>query len=96
MTTLEEIIATAAKAGRVCPQPDEWHRLWELLPNRRKKGLGWEPSLPLILAAWDHTSDAEKRERFHLHLRWAKEHGSLGEVASFIASLKPEEWHTAN
>jgi hypothetical protein len=70
--------------------------MWELLPNRRRKGLGWEPSAPLILAAWDHTSDAEKRERFHYHLRWADEHGALAEVATFITSLKPEEWHTEN
>jgi len=94
MTTVEEIMDAATKAGRVCPQPGEWHRLWELLPDRRRKGAGWNPSLPLILAAWNNTSDAEKRDRFHLHLRWAQEHNALAQITDFITNLKPEDWHT--
>ena len=94
MTTLEEIMAEATKDGRVCLLPDLWNQLWKLLPNRRRQGGGWEPPLPLILGAWGHTSDSEKRKRFHLHLRWASEHGALDTVASLISNLKPKDWHT--
>lgn len=94
--TLEEVIAEASKDGRVCPQPAVWNRLWEVLPDRRRQGGGWEPPLPLILGAWWYSSDAAKQERFHLHIRWAQEHGALDTVARLLASLKPEDWHTEN
>jgi len=48
-----------------------------LLTNRRGVGVGWEPSLPLILAAWWEASDKDKRTRVHSHLRWASDHGAL-------------------
>jgi hypothetical protein len=65
-----------------------------MLPDRRQVGAGWEPPLPLILAAWGHTTDDEKRERFREHLRWAHERGAFGEIEQFITSLKPNDWHT--
>ena len=68
---LEELLAFSQAERRVCPQPQRWNELWELLPERKRAGAGWEPSLPLILGAWWYTSDAEKRERFLSHIRWA-------------------------
>jgi hypothetical protein len=94
MTTLEELIAEASKNGRVCLLPIPWNRLWQLLPNRRRVGVGWEPPLPLILAAWWESSDNNKRERFHFHLRWASEHGAIDSVADLLSNMKPEDWHT--
>jgi hypothetical protein len=94
LTTIEELIADASKDGRVCPQPKAWNCLWELLPDRRRIGVGWEPPLPLILAAWSNSSDDSKRERFHLHLRWADKHGAIDTVASLLSKMKPEDWHT--
>ena len=47
---------------------------------------------PLILAAWWHTSDEEKRERLALHLRSASDQGKLSEVAAFLVSLPSDEW----
>jgi hypothetical protein len=92
--TLHDVLAEASKDGRVCPQPKVWSRLWELLPERRRVGVGWEPPLPLILAAWWEASDSEKRSRFHSHLWWASEHGAIEPVAHLLSSLKPEDWHT--
>jgi hypothetical protein len=92
MKTPDDIIAATIEAGRVCPQPDSWNALWNLLPNRRRVGNGWEPSLPLILAAWDYCSDSEKRERFLIHLRWAESHGVMELVANFLDTLKPSDW----
>jgi hypothetical protein len=94
MSTLADLMAEACKEGRVCPQPMVWNRLWELLPERRRGGVGWEPPLPLILAAWWGASDGEKRNRFHSHLRWASEHGAIESVATLISNMEPDDWHT--
>jgi hypothetical protein len=92
--TFDELIAEAGRDSRVCLQPQAWNRLWEMLPDRRQVGAGWEPPLPLILAAWWHTSNDEKRERFRDHLRWAHDHSAFDKIEQFISSLKPDDWHT--
>ena len=95
MKSPEDIVAAAAEEGRVCPQPGLWNDLWQMLPDRRQVGAGWEPALPLILAAWDLTSDAAKRERFLLHLRWAEARGAMQSVIIFLDSLRPDQWYTS-
>ena len=94
MKTLEKLMAEATKDRRVCPQPTAWNRLWELLPNRRRVGVGWQPPLPLILAALWEASDSDKRNRFHSYLRWASDHGAIEPVANLLSNMKPEDWHT--
>jgi hypothetical protein len=66
MTALADLMTEASKDGRVCPQPMIWDQLWELLPDRHRVGAGWEPPLPLILAACWEASDSDKRSRFPL------------------------------
>ena len=63
-----------------------------MLPERKQIGAGWNPPLPLILAAWSAASDAQKRERFAAHLQWADEHGATNEIIAFLESLSPEDW----
>jgi hypothetical protein len=45
---LENLIVFLNENGRIFPQPDKWDKLWKMLPDRKQKGNGWEPSLPLI------------------------------------------------
>ena len=52
--------------------PRDWHRLYEMLKDKQQNSAGgWEPSLPLILAAWHVTMPIEKQLRFKEHIRWA-------------------------
>ena len=46
------------------------------------------------LGRWWEASDSDKRDRFHLHLRWASERGAIEPVANLLSSMKPEDWHT--
>jgi type III restriction enzyme len=89
----DRILADCREAGRVCPQPSIWNRVWELLPDRMRVNGDWLPSAPLILAAWSETSDAEKRSRFEYHLDWAHRHGAIDAVAKLLADMKPSDWH---
>lgn len=89
---LARLLSFAKENGRVCPKPIKWNELWEMLPERRRAGAGWEPPLPLILAAWWDCSAKEKQDRLELHLRYAAEHGALKNIEQFLYSLKPDEW----
>jgi hypothetical protein len=78
---------------RVCPQPGPWQALWEMLPERRQNGTGWEPPVPLILGAWHYASNLEKMLRLSAHIEWADKHGMLLDVAAFLHSLTETDWH---
>jgi len=77
----------------VCPQPQQWQQLYELLPNSRRKGLGWEPLLPLILAAWWDTPEISKMQRLQGDIEWAAAHGYLDPIAAFLLNLSEEQWY---
>ena len=63
-----------------------------MLPDRRLEAEGWEPSLPLILAAWWDLRGA-KMMRLEEHIRWAEQHGALEDVAAFLRGLREEDWY---
>jgi hypothetical protein len=77
---------------RVCPH--KWVELYEMLPNtkRNNKG-GWDPSLPLILAAWFTTSNLMKILRLREHIEWADQHNAIDIVDEFLRSLPEDGWH---
>lgn len=90
--TLDELLEFCTDENRVCPLPRYWHKLWEMLPNRKPCGVGWEPPLPLILEAWE-TSDSAKRARLKVHLEWASSNGVLGEAANLLLALSDDDWY---
>lgn len=93
MTNLDEVLAEVQKNQRVCPQPRKWQQLFDMLPDKQRKGAGWEPALPLILAAlWD-TPDMSKMVRLREHIEWAASHGYLEEVSLFLRELPEDQWH---
>lgn len=90
---VDTLIAYCRANSRVCPQPAPWADLWELLPERRRVDGVWEPSLPLILAAWHSSTNLEKMVRLDEHIRWACEHGAILECGVFLRALSEEDWH---
>jgi hypothetical protein len=73
-----------------------WNQLWELLPDRKRVGLGWQPPLPLILAAWWETTDQDKQQRLLKHIHWAYDHGVLEKINQYLRSLSENQWHHLN
>jgi len=78
--------------SRVCPQPQRWNQLWEMLPEHRQVGVGWQPTLPLILAAWWDTPALQKMLRLEEHIRYAGAHGLLPQVDRFLRELPEQDW----
>ena len=74
--------------------PKDWNKLYSLLKYKRQKPSGgWEPSLPLILAAWDVTMPIEKQLRFKEHILWAADNGQAEEIVTYLQSLTEDEWY---
>jgi hypothetical protein len=91
--TTATLIAYSRMDNRICPLPPLWNELWEMLPQRRRLGNGWEPPAPLILAAWNYASNLEKMLRVAEHIEWAEQHGCLAEISTFLRGLPESEWH---
>lgn len=93
MATLEEVLVQIQMSNRVCPLPQQWQQLYEMLPNKRRTGAGWDPSLPLILAAWDDTPALSTMLRLREHIEWAATHNCIDEIHSFLDALPEKQWH---
>lgn len=89
---LDDLLEYVQRHGRVCPMPQRWSELWEMLPERTRVGLGREPSPPLILAAWWDTPALLKMARLQEHIRYAETHGVLADVDRFLRGLPENEW----
>jgi len=94
---LNALLEYVKSDGRVCPMPDYWNELWQMLPDRKQKSSGgWEPALPLILATWWDTPALTKMIRLVEHINYATNAGILNDVDKFLRNLKPEQWAYGN
>jgi hypothetical protein len=93
---LDDLIKFVQDGGKVCPMPQKWNELWEILPNRERVGAGWKPSLPLILAAWWEATPEQKRQRLMTHITYAVEQGVFNEVDQYLRQLQPQDWAYGN
>ncbi len=74
--------------------PKNWEKFYQMLSNKRQLPSGaWEPSLPLILAAWHETSPLDKQLRFREHVEWAYQQGQMVEIDAYLRSLSEEDWY---
>jgi hypothetical protein len=90
---LKKLLKFVTSEGRILPSTNLWNQLWEMLPNRKRlPNGGWEPPLPLILAAWHTTSHLSKINRLREHLEYANQNHVLDEVDKFLRSLELENW----
>ena len=90
--TFESLWAFCTENRRVIPR--DWNKCYQLLANKRRKPAGgWEPSLPLILAAWDVTMPIEKQLRFKEHIEWARDQGQLAQIGKYLRSLDESDWY---
>lgn len=92
----ETLVSYCSENDRICPAPQIWNKLYGKLPNKVRVGSGWNPSLPLILAAWYETSDEDKAARFMEHLAWARDNNYLDEFDRLVRKINEEDWHHIN
>ena len=90
---INDILTYCQQNGRVCPQPQRWQQLYELLPERRQVGAGFVPAAPLILGGWWHSTDHDKRMRLQAHIEWASQHQALERISQFLRALQESDWY---
>jgi hypothetical protein len=91
--TVESLVTYCRENDRVCPLPPLWNRLWEMLPDRSRIGVDWQPPPPLILAAWHHTPAMLKMLRLADHIEWAAKHEALEPIGKFLRELPEQDWY---
>lgn len=91
-TCLEDLLAYVQVDDRICPNPQEWLAMYELLPARRHGDASY-PGLPLILGGWWDSSNAQKRQRLIAQIRYAGREGVLDAVDRYLRSLPDSAWH---
>ena len=91
--TVVEVMVEARRNNRVCPTPARWQELYEMLPDKKRSGAGWEPPAPLVDAAWTGTPSIPKRMVFREHIEWAASHDFLQQVFTFMKKLPESDWH---
>ena len=97
MATLTDVLTEIERNGRVCPQPQKWNELYRLVPANPSAGTQSRLALPLILAAWWHTTPDEKRQRLREHVEWAAANHSIDRIHGFLVSLTEDDWvHTSD
>ena len=89
----DALLAYCKENGRFCPQPQQWNRLWEMLPERKQKSSGgFHPPLPLILAAWDYATGLVKMLRVRDHIEYADSHCVIDDVDTYLRGLTEAQW----
>lgn len=91
---MTDTLATLIPRDAVCPMPQIWNRLWAIIAEGRSAHDPESPPAPLILAAWHHSTDADKRARFQLHLQWARDHDLIDAVRDLLIATTPKDWFT--
>jgi hypothetical protein len=95
MTTtdsFESLWAFCTANDRVVPK--HWDKFYKRLSNTRQlPSGGWEPALPLILAAWHETTPIEKQLRFKEQIEWANIQGQIEEIGIYLRHLGEHDWY---
>lgn len=91
-SAMEELMLEARRNNRVCPRPQDWQALYDMLPAKRQVDGQWEPPLPIAPQAWPVTSSMIKRLCLRDHLEWAAHHGAAAPVLAFLRSVPEDNW----
>jgi hypothetical protein len=94
MTTscLSELLVYVQADQRVCPRPQLWNKLWQMLSDQHRPGGVWGVAPPLILGGWAYTSTQDKVDRLREHLEFADRIGAIERVDQFLRALPESSW----
>ena len=77
---------------RACPNPQSWDNLFEYIRSRINLTEDQKVPPPLILAAWNITSDQDKFERFHEQLKITADKGYIRQIKVILDNYSEVDW----
>lgn len=90
--TLTNIMEYCCANNRICPMPQQWNKLWEMLPGSHRVTSGWRPPSPLILGSWHYSTPDMKIKRLAEHMQWAVNHNAIVPVVGYLYGLAEKDW----
>lgn len=92
--SMTEVMTEVRRNNRLCPLPEPWQHLYDLLPRKEAGARGAsQPPAPLTGRAWASTPSLAKRMCLRDHIEWAQAHGALEAVYAFMKALPEDQWH---
>ncbi|HUR87716.1 MAG TPA: hypothetical protein VMZ74_01385 [Ramlibacter sp.] len=88
--TLDAALALSRKGNRVCPMPDQWKELSELLQQAAPQGT--VAPFPIDGEAWNIVPAMQKRMRLREQLEWADRYNLVEAVFTFLEKLPEDSW----
>jgi hypothetical protein len=85
----DALMLVARRNNRVCPQPRQWARLYQLLQGDHYPDLA---PPPLERQLWSRLSSLQKRLALREQIEWADRRGKLAEIARFFQELDEGDW----
>ena len=89
MGNLNTYTSELQRKGIICPQPSIWNDFYRIFSCK----VSGEMPKPLILAAWWHTSESEKQERFFSQLQQIANNGYIDDALGFLNKLRQSDWY---
>ena len=89
---VEEVMEYCCTNNRICPMPQQWNKLWEMLPGSGRVTSGLRPPSPLILDSWHDSTPDMKIGRLTEHIQWANNHHAIVPVVGYLYGLAEEDW----
>lgn len=90
---LDEVLQEARRGNRVCPQPESWHALFEILQRHAAVKQLKLPASPLTGKSWKATPSLAKRMCLREQVEWAAAHGCLTPLYDGLKSIPDTDWH---
>jgi hypothetical protein len=94
MIILSHAIKESNKNARVCPVPEVWQKIYDMLPD---KIVGEYVNRPVCIPEFKSDSCRNSlflclRLDFREHLEWASTHGFIEEIYQLIHDLPEDQW----
>ena len=90
---LNDLLSYCLNNGRVCPLPAKWNELWKILTKDREVQDSLKLNPPLILAAWNESTDQEKMLRLKEQLVYADQNSLIDLAESYLHRLNETHWY---
>lgn len=83
----------AKRNNRVCPKPDQWRQLHDMLRARAPQASAAALAPPFAGTEWQRTTSLAKRLSFRSLIDWTIANALVEDALRFLRALPEDQWH---